>query len=112
MQKTLDSKLTRILADPSCTDFILADAKDADMAFGLSAPGQSPEFHSAEARFRTLDEYRQLIRDVIRQGLVDIVLTSASSNEILTLEERLFDASPVTPAIRANDTTDIWLAVP
>jgi hypothetical protein len=34
MLKTLDQKLTRILADPSCGDFILADAKDADMAFG------------------------------------------------------------------------------
>ncbi len=80
------------------------------MAFGLSAPGQSPEHHAAEARFRTLDEYRQLIRDVVQQGLVDIALMSASSNEILTIQERLFDDSTVTPAIRANDTTDIWLA--
>ena len=39
MQKTLDEKLARIAADPSCKDFILADAKDADMAFGLAAPG-------------------------------------------------------------------------
>jgi len=35
------------------------------------------------------------------------VLMSASTNEILTIEERLFDNSPVTPAGRANDTTDI-----
>ncbi len=110
MQKSLDRKIVRILADPNCRDFILADAKDADMAFGLSAPGQSPEHHSGEARFRTLDEYRQLIRDVVQQGLVDITLMSASSNEILTMQERLFDNSAVTPAIRANDTTDIWLA--
>ena len=110
MQKSLDRKIARILADPSCRDFILADAKDADMAFGLSAPGQSPEHHSGEARFRTLDEYRQLIRDVVQQGLVDITLMSASSNEILTMQERLFDDSAVTPAVRANDTTDIWLA--
>ena len=110
MQKSLDRKIARILADPSCRDFILADAKDADMAFGLSAPGQSPEHHAGEARFRTLDEYRQLIRDVVQQGLVDITLMSASSNEILTIQERLFDDSTVTPAVRANDTTDIWLA--
>ncbi|OHB80811.1 MAG: hypothetical protein A2W31_00240 [Planctomycetes bacterium RBG_16_64_10] len=108
--KTLDTKLTRILADPGCNDFILADAKDADMAFGLAAPGRSPEHYSDEARFRTLDQYRQLIRDVVQQGLVDIALMSASSNEILTIQERLFDGSSVTPAIRANDTTDIWLA--
>jgi len=110
MQKSLDRKLARIFADPSCKDFILADAKDADMAFGLAAPGRSPEHHAQEARFRTLAEYRQLMRDIVRQGLVDIMLMSASSNEILTIQERLFDDSHVTPAVRANDTTDIWLA--
>ena len=110
MQKSLDQKLARILADPSCRDFIIADAKDADMAFGLSAPGQSPEYYAGEAQFRTLDEYRQLMRDIVRQGLVDIMLMSASSNELLTIQERLFDDSHITPAVRANDTTDIWLA--
>jgi len=110
MQKSLDQKIAHILADPACQDFILADAKDADMAYGLAAPGRSPEHHAGEARFRTLDEYRQLMRDIVRQGLVDIMLMSASSSEVLTIQERLFDQSPVTPAVRANDTTDIWLA--
>ncbi len=110
MEKSLDRKLARILADPSCKDFILADAKDADMAFGLAAPGRSPEHHAHEARFRTLDEYRQLMRQLVRQGSIDIMLMSASSSEVLTIQERLFDSSPVTPAVRANDTTDIWLA--
>jgi hypothetical protein len=110
MEKSLDRKLARILADPACRDFILADAKDADMAFGLAAPGRSPEYHAGEARFRTLQEYRQLMRDIVRQGLVDIMLMSASSSEVLTIQERLFDNSHVTPAVRANDTTDIWLA--
>ena len=110
MQKSLDQKIARILADPACRDFIIADAKDADMAFGLAAPGRSPEYHAGEARFRTLEEYRQLMRDIVRQGLVDIMLMSASSSEVLTLQERLFDSSHVTPAVRANDATDIWLA--
>ncbi|MDR2705808.1 MAG: hypothetical protein LBC02_08530 [Planctomycetaceae bacterium] len=110
MQKTLDIKLSRILSDRSCNDFILADAKDADMAYGLSAPGQSPEHYGHEAAFRTLDEYRQQIRQVVTQGLVDIMLMSASTSELLTIRERIFDNSPITPAIRANDTTDIWLA--
>jgi hypothetical protein len=110
MQKSLDQKIARILADSSCRDFILADAKDADMAFGLAAPGRSPEHYADEAHFRTLAEYRQLIREIIAQGLVDIVLTSASSNEVLAINERLFDNSHITPAVRANDTTDIWLA--
>ena len=110
MQKSLDQKLARILADPSCRDFILADAKDADMAFGLSAPGKSPEHYAGEANFRTLDEYRDLIRQIVAQGLVDIMLMSASTSEILTIGERLFDSSHITPAVRANDTSDIWLA--
>ena len=110
MLKTLDQKVARILADPNCRDFILADAKDADMAFGLSAPGKSPEHHATEGRFRTLDQYRLLIRDVVAQQLVDIVLMSASTNEVLCIEQRLFDKSPITPAVRANDATDIWLA--
>ena len=109
-QKSLDAKLDRILADPSCKDFIIADAKDADMAFGIASPGKSPEHHAQEGRFRSLDEYRELIRQNVRQGLIDIMLVSCSTNEVLTLQERLFERSHVTPAIRANDTTDIWLA--
>ncbi len=110
MEKTLDRKLARILADSSCRDFILADAKDADMAFGLAAPGRSPEHHAGEARFRSLAEYRQLMREIVAQEQVDIMLMSASTSEMLLIEERLFDYSPVTPAVRANDTSDIWLA--
>jgi len=111
MRKSLDVKIERMLADPSCGDFILADAKDADMAGGMAAPGQSPEHHAHEGRFRSLSEYRELMRQNVLQGLVDIVLMSASSNEILTINERLFDNSHITPAARANDTTDIHLAM-
>ncbi|MAE61997.1 MAG: hypothetical protein CMJ49_11655 [Planctomycetaceae bacterium] len=110
MQKSMDEKLARILADPSCGDFILADAKDADMAFGLASAGASPEQHGGEARFRTMADYRQNMRELVEQGLLDIMLMSASSNEVLTIQERLFDGSHITPAVRANDTTDIWLA--
>jgi hypothetical protein len=110
MQKSLDRKLAAIHADPSgCREFILADAKDADMAFGIGAPGKSPEAHAGEVRFRSLGEYREQMRQIVGQGLVDIMLMSASSNEVLTIKERLFDNSPVTPAARANDTTDIWV---
>ena len=110
MLKSLDQKIARIKSDPGCKDFMLADAKDADMAYGISAPGKSPEHYAQEGRFRTLAEYREHIRQVITQAKVDIVLMSASTNEILTIEERLFDNSPVTPAARANDTTDIHVA--
>ncbi len=110
MEKSLDRKLAALKADSGAREFIIADAKDADMAYGIAAPGKSPEYHHGEARYRTLDEYREQIRQVIRQGVVDIVLMSASTNEVLTIEERLFDGSPLTPAARANDTTDIHVA--
>ena len=110
MQKSLDQKLTRILANPSCNDFILADAKDADMAFGVSAPGIKDKNAPEHKRYRTIEEFRAQIREIVEQQLVDIMLMSASTSDVLAVRERLFDKSPITPAIRANDTTDIWLA--
>lgn len=108
--KSLDIKLAKIKADPKSREFIIADAKDADMAYGIAAPGKSPEHHAQEGKFRSLPEYRQCIRDVVQQGLVDIMLMSAHTSSLLTLEERLFDSSHITPAARANDTTDIHVA--
>src|SRR5436190_18678661 len=106
MPKSLDQKLANIRANPSgAKDFILADAKDADMAAGLAATGKNPLTGHA----RSLSEYRDQMREITKQALVDIMLMSASSSEVLTIRERLFDKSPVTPAVRANDTTDIHL---
>src|SRR6476646_927261 len=110
MQKTLDEKLARILADPSCNDFILADAKDADMAYGVAAPGIKDKDAPEHKRYRTIQEFRSQIREIVDQKLVDIMLMSASTSDVLAVGERIFDKSPITPAIRANDTTDIWLA--
>lgn len=110
MLKTLDIKLQRLHADPTgCKDFILADAKDADMALSIGAPGRSPEAHGGELRYRSLAQYREQIVQILEQGLVDIMLMSASTSEQLTIERRLFDNSPVTPAARANDTTDVHI---
>lgn len=108
--KSLDQKLARIHADPhGCKDFILADAKDADMALSIGAPGRSPEAHSGELRYRSLREFRDIIEQIVAQGLVDIMLMAASTSEVLTLHKRIFDNSAVTPAARANDTTDIHI---
>ncbi|RPJ85484.1 MAG: hypothetical protein EHM13_00920 [Acidobacteria bacterium] len=101
--KTLDATLAAIHADPAnARGFILADARDADMAFGLAAPGTDP----VTGRPRSLADYRDQMREVVRQGLVDIMLMSASTNDVLT-GEGLFSGSTVTPAVRANDSTDI-----
>ncbi len=104
--KSLEHKIANIRANPSGSkDFILADAKDADMAAGLAAPGKD----AATGRTRSLADYRDQMREIVKQGLVDIMLMSASTSEVLTIRERLFDGSHVTPAVRANDTTDIHL---
>jgi hypothetical protein len=124
MTRSLDRKLAAIHANPHSTrEFILADAKDADMAFGARAPGPrsylakhgarpaqfSPEVWTrAEYGYRNLPEYLDIIREVVHQNLVDIMLMSAYVNEQLTIQEGLFKNSPITPAARANDTTDVW----
>src|SRR6202011_2633582 len=109
-EKSLDHKLSRIHADPhGCKDFILADAKDADMALAIGAPGRSPEAHGGELRYRTLAEFRDQIEQIVEQGLVDIMLMSASTSEVLTIHKRIFENSAVTPAARVNDTTDIHI---
>ena len=106
MEKSLDIKIRNILADPSSNDFIIADAKDGDMGFGVAAPGLNPE--PSHLEFGSVTDHRSNMRSIVEQGLVDIMLMSVSASEQLTLEERIFDNSTVTPAIRANDTSDIW----
>ncbi len=104
MEKSLDIKLAALKRDPGSRVFILADAKDADMAFGISAPGRN-----LDGSIRSLADYRDQMREIVSQGLVDIMLMSASTSEILTIQERIFDSSGVTPAVRANDTTDVHI---
>ena len=112
--KRLDQKIANLLAgSTSPRDFIIADAKDADMAFGITAPGPQPGscrhgFNESAGCWKTLDDYLAQIRDVIRQDIVDIVLLSASNLERLAMKEGLFRISPITPAARANDTSDVW----
>jgi hypothetical protein len=104
--RSLDAKIASIRANPSgAKGFILADAKDADMAAGLAATGKD----AVTGRPRSLNEYRDQMREIVKQGLVDIMLMSASTSEALTIRERVFENSQVTPAVRANDTTDIHL---
>jgi hypothetical protein len=113
--KSLDEKLARIRAgNATRRDFILTDAKDADMAFGVTAPGPAGKCppnsrREADGCWKSLPDYQRQIREVISQGVVDIVLLSASNLERLAMNERLFEQSRITPAARANDTTDIWV---
>jgi hypothetical protein len=111
MSKSLDTKIADIRANPSGSKaFIIADAKDADMAFGIAAPGprRDTKINDYDSDWKSLEDYRAQIRSVVHQGIVDIMLLSASNVEALAMEERLFENSAVTPAARANDTSDIW----
>jgi hypothetical protein len=106
-KKLLDTKLAAIRSGAyKPADFIIADAKDGDIAFGATAPGPDPE---RPGRFKPRTAHLQAIRDMTASGLVDIMLMSASTAERLS-DEGLFAKSNVTPAIRLNDATDIWAA--
>jgi DhnA family fructose-bisphosphate aldolase class Ia len=102
----LDRKLANIRAGRyRPEDFIIADAKDGDIGFGRAAPGHD----RATGAMKPRDAHLQAIREMTASGLVDIMLMSASTGQRLS-EEGLFAGADVTPAIRLNDTTDIWSA--
>lgn len=106
--KRLDQKLARIRAGKyTRKDFIIADAKDPDIGPSLAAAGPKREADGSWTRYRTREEFLDQIRAIVKQDVVDVMLTSASNFERLN-EEKLYEKSAVKPAIRANDTTDIW----
>jgi hypothetical protein len=109
MAKTLDAKLKRITSGKyKPTDFIVADAKDPEMSAGVSSTGPK-DLHDEGKGFLPVETFRQSIIDVVKQGVVDIMLVAASSLEAIAAKG-VFKKSHVTPAIRANDATDIWRA--
>jgi len=110
--RRLDRKLASIAAGRyTPDDFVIADAKDADMALGLTAAGPVTGGPAAAAgaagpgRYRTRTEYLGAMRALIAHDAVDILLTSASNGERLAADGSL---EGMTLAIRANDSTDIW----
>ncbi|MBV8106643.1 MAG: hypothetical protein JO223_18830 [Hyphomicrobiales bacterium] len=104
----LDDKLARIRAGAyKRTDFIIADAKDPDMGPGLHAVGSARQKDGSAARFSTREEFLDSIEAILRQDIVDIMLTSVSNLERLA-KRNAFAGAGVKPAIRANDTTDTW----
>ncbi|WP_027183699.1 hypothetical protein [Desulfovibrio inopinatus] len=107
MKKRLIRKLDRIKDGKySPKDFIIADAKDGDMAMGAAAPGPDCK---RPGQFLTKAAYLDKMRAIVASGLVDIMLMSASSAEVL-MKDDVLEKSDVTPAVRFNDTTDIWFA--
>lgn len=107
MNKSLDQKLERIRTGKYApTDFVIADAKDADMGFGATGPGPVA---GSPHQLKTKLHYLHAMREMVSSGLIDIMLMSASSAEALH-QEGTFNQTAVTPAVRLNDTSDIWVA--
>lgn len=99
MNKSLDTKLTDIRNNTNSDAFIIAYAADSDMSKGVATLTDSNP---------SIVAYCEELAELVEQAKIDILLTSVSSMDFLAREKRLFDTSSVTPAIRANDTTDLW----
>ena len=110
MPKSLKLKLQKIRNQKyKPKDFIIADAKDGDLAMGITTPGPQRDKQGKIIQgFKKLKDYKKAMEVMTKSKLVDIMLMSASVGESL-VEKKIFKNSPVTPAIRMNDTSDIWL---
>lgn len=110
MNKSLEIKLEKIKKQKyRPKDFIIADAKDADMAMGIITPGpERDERGKILKTYKKLNDYKKAMVSMSRSNLIDIMLMSASVGEDL-IKKKIFKNSKVTPAIRMNDTSDIWL---
>jgi len=104
----LDAKLSRIRAGSyRRSDFIIADAKDGDMGPSIRSCGPKLEKDGSFSRYRTRAEFLAQVTAVVEQDIVDIMLLSASNLELL-VQAGVFAGSLIKPAIRANDSTDVW----
>lgn len=99
MTKTLEQKLALLGKDNSANTFALCYAADPDIAAGIIPMSES---------YPSLQAYYQHLEDLLKQEKLDLMLTSQSTMDELGRTRGLFEKSPITPAIRANDATDNW----
>lgn len=97
--KSMDVKLQAIRANPTSKEFILCYAADPDMGAGINP---------LVGLYPSLRAYHDSLVALVQQAKLDIMLTSVSTMDVLARQLRIFDDSPVTPSVRANDATDIW----
>jgi hypothetical protein len=104
----MDTKLESIRSGRyKRSDFMIADAKDADMGSGIAGLGLVRSADGSSQRYRNRQEFLDSIVEIIDQDIVDIMLVSASNLDQLH-KRGAFRGSAVKPAIRANDATDCW----
>ena len=107
--KTLNTKLKNIRSgNYKPSDFIIADAKDADMGGGRRAPGFIREENGKLTETpASYDSYLNKMKEMTKSQMVDVMLMSMTSAERL-VNQNCFNNSSVTPAVRLNDTSCIW----
>ena len=107
--KSLDIKLKNIISSNyKASDFIIADAKDADMAAGIRAPGYLREsIGTLTNKTANYEHYLRKMESMTASEEVDIMLMSMTSAERL-INKKIFENNSVTPAIRLNDTSCTW----
>ena len=107
--KILDTKLKNIRnGDYKPSDFIIADAKDADMGGGRRAPGFIREENGKlTEKPASYESYLNKMKEMTKSQMVDVMLMSMTSAERL-VNQNIFNNSTVTPAVRLNDTSCIW----
>ncbi len=88
-------------------DFIIADAKDADLSGGVQATGPLRDKDGARIGWRSRPQFLASISHIVADDVVDIMLLSASNLEHCETVGT-FAGSAVQPAFRANDTSDVW----
>lgn len=108
MEKTLKKRIENINS-PDQDDFILVDAKDPDAAFGISAPGYRDKTDTSLG-YRSLTEFQAEISAIVSQNIIDVMLTTIFSYDCVVSEKDIYLESSVTPAVRMNASTDLWLA--
>src|SRR6185437_4437356 len=105
--RRLDRKLGAITAGRYTPgDFVIADAKDADMAFGLISAGPTrpagpagPARTAGSGRYRTRGAFLDHMRALLPQGERAIMLPSAANGERLAQDGSMGD---MTLAVRGN----------
>ena len=110
--KSLDIKLEKI-SDGSSTakDFVIADAKDADMGAGRRAPGFLRNQDGSQSdKIDSFQNYLNKMQSLTETGLVDVMLMSATAAERL-VNKKIFEKTSVTPAMRLHDTSCIWAMI-
>lgn len=88
-------------------DFMIADAKDADLSGGVLTAGRRRDASGRVTGNRNRPDFLAEMTALIHQDVIDILLASTSNIERLVAAGAFAD-SRILPAFRANDATDVW----